>query len=70
MTRWWLVAWCYQSLVGLGVIVHGQGLVAAAEADPGVPVHQHDVAQLTRALHSRHQPHIGQPEPHTDSGSQ
>ena len=37
-------------LVGLRVVVHGERGVAAAEAHPGVPVHEHDVAQLAGAL--------------------
>ena len=38
----------YQFLVGLPMIVHGQGLVAATEAHPGL--RQHDVAKLARSL--------------------
>ena len=38
------------ALVGLGVVVHGQGGVAATEPHPSLSVHQDNVPQLTGSL--------------------
>ena len=52
------------ALVGLGMVIHGQGGVAATVAHPRVPVHEDNVPQLTGTLTVLFiAPTIAQPRP-------